>query len=333
MKALTRIAALLLCAAQMTYISAPAVFAEEYENVEPQEGSVYSEEYEGEEPSEETEYYEGDTDTDADADAEIVPDAMLTAGDADGDSSSEEAQRGVATYYGTVIDKAALYDDEELKRIGFDDTDIEYLKKGLDVTYSIQHDRNYPKRYDDLDEGSTYKRLIDDHYSNNGKKGAKPNDSLMTYYYPARARGSEEPEPLDDIKNVRGSVEFALSYDQGNVHDYISNGTFTMLYLDADTAQSTDVKVSANASENVVIDFEFIGTGNYIILYDQNETSSSQSDSSSSGDGSDLSSDLSSDSDSSGVTSDSPDTGVSVSLAAVAITAGAAVVMYKKKKR
>ncbi len=271
------------------------------------------------------------------------------------DSSSQSEQRGKATYYENVMDEKTLYDDAELKRIGFDDTDIDYLKRGLDVTYMIQHDKNSPKNYGSLDADSTYRKLINNYF---GKTEIKPDDSLLTYFYPTRQRGDGEPETLTDVRNVRGKVELALSKDQGNVHDYINNGRFTMLYLDSDTAQSCDINVTANSSENIVIDFNFLGTGNYIVIYENrststNDTSSGGNSNNSNGQNSTSSgysasswsggtnyttsgSGLSFNNNGTGTTTDTtsrdnPGTGLKIGSVAAAVAAGVIIVLNRKK--
>jgi hypothetical protein len=253
-------------------------------------------------------------------------------------SAEEEPKMGRATYFGTEADEATLNDDTALKEMGFDDTDIEYLKSGKDVTYTVKYDKSAPCTYEELDKDGKYKKMIDAYF---GTDGIEPDDSIMTTFFTSRVRGDEDPEKIKDVTGVTGRVTLGLLEEQGDVYDFVANGTIVMLYLEGEKAVNVAKAVSVSEEQYVSVDFEFIGSGNYIVIYDvkeeesSSEPESSEAESSAAESISPESPRLESSEASSVVSSnstDNPKTGTGYLFAAVIILAGAAAVTAKKSK-
>lgn len=181
---------------------------------------------------------------------------------------SGEPARGKAVRYGKTIDAATLSDDEALRSAGFDDTDIACLKNGENVIYSVIFDMDDTKTYEDLAADSAEKQKIDAYYSG---KAPTPDDSLMTTFRAVRERGTEQPEILENVTNVSGKVVLGLLEEQGDANDFVKNGKFTMLYLGGEQAVKAQATASAYDNKSVLVDFTFLGNGNYIVLYDENK--------------------------------------------------------------
>ena len=185
---------------------------------------------------------------------------------ADNTENPEPKNRGKASWYGQVTDTD---DDAALLAIGFEPADLEYLKNGEDVTYGIRYATDNPRTYGDLDAESDTKRKIDAFYN---AEGIEPEDSLLTAYYAERKRGSDAAEVLEGVTGVSGKVALGLLEEQGNVYEFVNNGTFTMLYLAGEQAVQTETTVTPNENGYVVIDFKYLGSGDYIVLYDTAES-------------------------------------------------------------
>lgn len=178
-------------------------------------------------------------------------------------ASGAETGRGNAYYFGVTVDPETLYSDPALLAMGFDETDIAYLERGEDVTYIIQYDKQAPMTYEELPADSPERAKTERYFGG----AIEPEDSLMTNYYAVRIRGDEK-EALEDVTNVTGRVKLGLLEEQGDVFDFVENGSFTMLYLAGEEAQKVAISVTPEASGHVVIDFAYQDSGQYIVLYE-----------------------------------------------------------------
>ena len=175
---------------------------------------------------------------------------------------------GKATMFGTVMDPETVQDDAAMRAAGFTDADIAALRRGENVTYAVRYAMENARSYADLDKNSPEKKKIDAFF---GGKAQHPEDSLLTSYYAVRKCGDAEPEMLEDIQNVNGAVALGLLPEQGDVNDFVANGSFTMLYLAGEQAVPVQASASANENGYVLIQFEYLGSGDYIVLYEANE--------------------------------------------------------------
>ncbi len=177
-----------------------------------------------------------------------------------------EPVRGTAVMFGKTADEETLSDDAALLAAGFDETDIAYLKSGADVSYAVKYTAEQPKTYQELAADSPEKQKIDAFFSG---RTPEPEDSLMTEFQAVRQRGTERPEILENVTDVSGKVMLGLLEEQGNASDFVKNGTFTVLYLGGDQAVRTEAAASPADDSAVLIDFTFIGNGEYMILYNR----------------------------------------------------------------
>lgn len=227
-----------------------------------------------------------------------------------------EPQRGRAEYFGRVIDEETLYDDQALRDIGFNGTDIEYLKNGLDVSYRIEYDLSEAVPYENASGDS--KKKLDEYLKENPMK---LHYSFVTGFYPARQRGSEEPEKLSGITDVKGQFGIA-SADFGSGEKVLENGSLRFVYLGGDKAAETEIKPISDTGDSIRFEFVFLGTGDYAMLYEQKSDSS---DSSSGGSGSSSSGAAPRGGD------ENPATGAGASAAAVILSAAAVMAVRRKQ--
>lgn len=176
---------------------------------------------------------------------------------------------GAASYYGQSIDESVLSDSAAMLSLGFDETDLAYLNDGKNVTYAVRYSLDNPGTYQDLEADSAEKRKIDAYFAG---KTVEPEDSLLTSYYAERKRGDEPTEVLEGVTGVSGKVGLGLTEEQGDVYEFVQNGTFTMLYLAGENAVLTESTATPNENGYVVIDFKYLGSGDYIVLYDAAES-------------------------------------------------------------
>ena len=179
-----------------------------------------------------------------------------------------EPVRGTAVMFGKTADEETFSDDAALLAAGFDETDIAYLKSGADVSYAVKYTADQPKTYQELAADSPEKQKIDAFFSG---RTPEPEDSLMTVFQAVRQRGTERPEILENVTDVSGKVMLGLLEEQGNASDFVKNGTFTVLYLGGDQAVRTEAAASPADDNAVLIDFTFIGNGEYMILYNRTD--------------------------------------------------------------
>ena len=183
---------------------------------------------------------------------------------------------GKATMFGTVMDPETVRDDAAMLAAGFTEDDLAAIRRGEDVTYAVRYEMENARSYADLAKKSPEKKKIDAFFSG---KEQHPEDSLLTSYYAVRKCGDAEPEVLEGIQNVPGAVALGLLPEQGDVNDFVANGSFTMLYLAGEQAVSVPASASANENGYVLIQFEYLGSGDYIVLYEASEEPEQEPDS------------------------------------------------------
>ena len=187
-----------------------------------------------------------------------------------------QVERGNAFYFGTVSaeDKA---DDDKLREIGFDDTDIEFLKNGYDVYYSV-FGRTISKDDPDDDAYSEQVQAALDEYCNGKNIDINHEFSVLGESWAIRNRGYEPIEAVD-IENI--VVEYmagAYDVDASLYKDLLEKGTFHYLYFDPETnafkeSTITDMRIEFPDSDTVELYFnaQFYKAGVYALLYEPNE--------------------------------------------------------------
>lgn len=109
-------------------------------------------------------------------------------------TKKNEIKRGYAKFIFTVPDEETLYDDEALKKIGFNDTDIEYLTRGFDVVYKGEFlPYGDTPSYDKLPAEDPAKELIAKYAEENGIDLSFTTLGVLKL---TRTRGFEEPEDV-----------------------------------------------------------------------------------------------------------------------------------------
>ncbi|MBR1563654.1 MAG: hypothetical protein IJ645_10670 [Ruminococcus sp.] len=187
-----------------------------------------------------------------------------------------QVERGNAFYFGVVSaeDKA---DDDKLREIGFDDTDIEFLKNGYDVYYSV-FGRTISKDDPDDDAYSEQVQAALDEYCKGKNIDINHEFSVLGESWAIRNRGYEPIEAVD-IENI--VVEYmagAYDVDASLYKDLLEKGTFHYLYFDPETnafkeSTITDMRIEFPDSDTVELYFnaQFYKAGVYALLYEPNE--------------------------------------------------------------
>ena len=256
-----------------------------------------------------------------------------------------QVERGNAFYFGTVSaeDKA---DDDKLREIGFDDTDIEFLKNGYDVYYSV-FGRTISKDDPDDHAYSEQVQAALDEYCNGKNIDINHELSVLGESWAVRSRGYEPVEAVD-IENI--VVEYmagAYDVDTSLYKDLLEKGTFHYLYFDPETnafkeSTITDMRIEFPDSDTVELYFnaQFYKAGVYALLYEpdevvvpSDESSEPVKEESSKADESSKAAESSTAAKAvSEQSAANPGTGAPVVMSVVVLAAAAAVITKKKSK-
>ena len=147
-------------------------------------------------------------------------------------AEDEAPARGYAEYFFYVPDEEELYDDDALRDIGFDDNDIDCLKRGLDVVYKGQFAPYDYASYADIPGDDPLKELIGSYGEENGIDLSFTSFAVLTA---SRTRGDEEPEEDIDVDFqatllLDDTEEAALPPDRGRLY-----------YIDAENSAVTEI--------------------------------------------------------------------------------------------
>lgn len=185
-------------------------------------------------------------------------------------------QRGNAFYF-RDLEPEEIADDDKLREIGFDDTDIEFLKNGYDVYYSV-FGRTISKDDPDDDAYSEQVQAALDEYCKGKNIDINHEFSVLGESWAIRNRGYEPIEAVD-IENI--VVEYmagAYDVDASLYKDLLEKGTFHYLYFDPETnafkeSTITDMRIEFPDSDTVELYFnaQFYKAGVYALLYEPNE--------------------------------------------------------------
>lgn len=258
-----------------------------------------------------------------------------------------EIARGTATYVNEVMPDEVLYDDEALIAKGFNETDIEYLKKGYDVTYGVYYVDNSVAFYEAMEDDSPVKARIDDYLD---KIDAKAVECYSLELFGYRERGFEEAEEL--------TADFNPVYSGPLINAQgleISSDDVKVLYLGgADDEDYTDLEAEVNTDDAdgiPYLSFKFVGRGLYVLMHvepnkpeESSETESSESEISSETESSEpeeSSEAESSEAEESSKTADTssrsadnnPNTGAAIPAAVLFVLGAVLVVFLAKKKK
>ncbi|MBR2304207.1 MAG: hypothetical protein IJ871_03605, partial [Ruminococcus sp.] len=185
-------------------------------------------------------------------------------------------QRGHAFYF-RDLEPEEIADDDKLREIGFNDDDIEFLKNGYDVCYSV-FGRTISKDDPDDDAYSEQVQAALDEYCKGKNIDINHEFSVLGESWAIRNRGYEPIEAVD-IENI--VVEYmagAYDVDASLYKDLLEKGTFHYLYFDPETnafkeSTITDMRIEFPDSDTVELYFnaQFYKAGVYALLYEPNE--------------------------------------------------------------
>ena len=176
-----------------------------------------------------------------------------------------EIARGKAVYAGEEMPEDVLYDDDALLARGFDETDIEYLKKGYDVTYGIDLDVNTLSYYSYLSEDSGIKTRVDDYLEKTGSVLSDGNEAYSIYMYGFRQRGFEDQTVLetDFAPGISGTLNV--------VNDFIPTTDNIKVIFLGDEADENYTVVDSEVTDGEtdderILNFRFAGNGIYAFV-------------------------------------------------------------------
>ncbi len=260
-------------------------------------------------------------------------------------------QRGHAFYF-RDLEPEEIADDDKLREIGFNDDDIEFLKNGYDVYYSV-FGRTISKDDPDDDAYSEQVQAALDEYCKGKNIDINHEFSVLGEYWAIRNRGYEPIEAVD-IENI--VVEYmagAYDVDASLYKDLLEKGTFHYLYFDPETnafkeSTITDMRIEFPDSDTVELYFnaQFYKAGVYALLYEPNEAEVPVDESSTPDESSEPVKEESSKAEESSKTAESsstaakavstesssnPGTGAPVVMSVVILAAAAAVITKKSK--
>ena len=166
---------------------------------------------------------------------------------------SVEIKRGSARINGTELDRALVYKDRELEDLGFDETDIDFLQRGYDVSYGL--DIPGTTSLDTIDESSSIRRLFEDYLK---KQNITADEVQISSAVLSVTRGFNEPETTEN--ELRTSISFELSKP-------LDGREVKLLRLADEKITEIPVNASDDPDSNLTeAAFTYSGSGHYALV-------------------------------------------------------------------
>ena len=260
-------------------------------------------------------------------------------------------QRGHAFYF-RDLDPEEIADDDKLREIGFNNTDIEFLKNGYDVCYWISSRKVSLDDPDDEANTEAFRTALDKYVRENNID-MEYEFSVIGYETAVRSRGYDPTEDVD-VENIKVRyMSYAYDIDSSLYEDMLENGKFHHVYFDPETnecieTEIKDMEMKIVDSSTIELYFygDFLKQGVYAFLYEPNEAEVPVDESSTPDESSEPVKEESSKAEESSKTAESsstaakavstesssnPGTGAPVVMSVVILAAAAAVITKKSK--
>ena len=166
---------------------------------------------------------------------------------------SVEIKRGSARINAAELDRALVYKDRELEDLGFDETDIDFLQRGYDVSYEL--DIPGTTSLDTPDKSSNIRSLFEDYLK---QQDITADEVQISSAVLSVTRGFNEPETTEN------EIKTSLSYELSKPLD---GREVKLLKLADDEITELPVTASDDPDSNVTeAAFTYSGSGHYALV-------------------------------------------------------------------